>query len=235
MNGSEDPRSKVNGIEHLGIFPLPLVLMPNELLPLHIFEPRYRQLLTDAQSDRSVFGVNWFEQGEGFEIKPEVGAVGCAAEIREAQMLPDGRSNIITSGMLRYRIVEYVDIGAPYLTAEVEFFEDEPEGGPSLKEMTDEVFDLFERVAKAAFKLSGNRGQFPEIQRTDPETFSFLVSVAFNLDNELKYEMLEMTSTTERLSRLKAILVQAVDKMEASADIFKVAQTNGHVDKKLDL
>ncbi|HSI88238.1 MAG TPA: LON peptidase substrate-binding domain-containing protein [Pyrinomonadaceae bacterium] len=235
MNLPETRQEKVRGIEHLGIFPLPLVMLPNELLPLHIFEPRYRQMLTDAQAERNVFGINWFEAGEGFETKPEAGSVGCAAEIREVQTLPDGRSNIITSGLLRYRITDYIDIGAPYLTAEIVFFEDDAEGGPELEAITDEVYDLFERVAKAAFKMSGNRGQFPEIQRTDPENFSFLVTAAFNLENDLKYQMLGMTSTKERLEKLKGILVQAVDQMESSADIFKVAQTNGHVDKKLDL
>jgi Lon protease-like protein len=226
---------KVRGLEHLPIFPLPLVLLPNELLPLHIFEPRYRQMLSDVQEGRSMFGITWFDAEEGFEVKPEPGTVGCVAEVREAQTLPDERSNILTIGLIRYRLLEYVDIGAPYLTAEVAFFEDEPEDETQLQAVADEVFELFERVAKAAFKLSGNRGQFPEIQRTGPESLSFLVTAAFNLENELKYQLLEMTRTSERLEKLRGILVQAVDQMEASADIFKIAQSNGHADKDLDI
>jgi hypothetical protein len=82
--------------------------------------------------------------------------------------------------------LEYVDIGAPYLTCVVEFFEDDTENPEDIEPMADEVFDLFERIAKAAFKLSGSRGSFPEIPRTDPEKLSFLVTAAFNLDDDVK-------------------------------------------------
>jgi NAD-dependent SIR2 family protein deacetylase len=61
------------------------------------------------------------------------------------------------------------------------------------------------------------------------------VTAAINLDNELKYQMLEITSTISRLEKLRDILTQAVDKMEDSADIFKIAQLNGHSKKKIDL
>ncbi|MEO6333912.1 MAG: hypothetical protein ABIO91_02925, partial [Pyrinomonadaceae bacterium] len=96
------------------------------------------------------------------------------------------------------------------------------------------VFDLFERVAKAAFDLSGNRGSFPEIPKTEPESLSFLVTAAFSLDNETKYKMLEMTSTTERLTELRGILVQAVEKMESNAQTVKAAHTNGHSKKEIN-
>jgi ATP-dependent Lon protease len=226
---------KVRDIEYLPIFPLPLVLLPNELLPLHIFEPRYRQMLKDAQENKDLFGVTMFDPQGGFEARPEVGSVGCVAEIREVQSMPDERSNIITTGLIRYRLIEYVDVGAPYLTAEVGFFEDDPEPPEPLTTNAEMVYGLFDRIAKAAFKLSGNRGQFPEIPKTEPEQLSFLVTAAFNLENDVKYELLTMTSTSERLERLKVILDQAVGRMEESAEIFKVAQSNGHTNKKLDL
>jgi Lon protease-like protein len=226
---------KVVGIKELPLFPLPLVLLPNEVLPLHIFEPRYRQMLKDIELRRNIFGVTLFESDEASSIRPPVGSIGCAAEIRETNMLPDGRSNIVTSGVIRYRLVDYVDSGAPYFTGEVEFFEDEAEDASVLQPAADEVYDLFERVAKAAFKLSGGRGSFPEIPKAEPETLSFLVTAAFNLDNDVKYAMLEMTSTTERLAKLRNILVQAVDKMEANAEIVKAAQSNGHSKKNIGM
>jgi Lon protease-like protein len=227
---------KVSGLQYIPVFPLPLVLLPNEILPLHIFEPRYRQMMDDIKEDRSIFGISHFESSDDkFSERPEVGSVGCAAEVRDIQELADGRSNIVTAGVARYRLLEYVDLGAPYLTAEVEFFEDTPEEGPERQALADDVFDLFERIAKAAFRISGNQGQFPEIQRADPEPLSFLVTAAFSFDNSLKYQLLEMTSTTERLSTLKGYLSQAVDQMESNAEIIKVSQTNGHSKKKLDL
>lgn len=226
---------KVSGIEFLPIFPLPLVLLPNEILPLHIFETRYRQMMNDITEAKNIFGITLFEPGDEFSERPEVGSIGCAAEVRDTQTMPDGRSNIVTAGLVRYRLLEYVDMGAPYLTAEVEFFEDEPGDEQVSLAIADDVFDLFERIAKAAFRISGNRGQFPEIQRSDPQSLSFLVTAAFSFENVLKYELLEMTSTSERLLKLKGYLSQAVEQMESNAEIFRASQTNGHSKKKLDL
>src|SRR5215211_1049903 len=156
-----DASEKVLGIKQLPLFPLPLVLLPNEALPLHIFEPRYRQMLVDIALRRNLFAITFFDPEENFPDRPAVGTVGCVAEVREVNMLPDGRSNIMTSGVIRFRLVEYVDAGTPYLNAAVEFFEDEKESAELVQPLADEVFDLFERIAKAAFKLSGNRGSFP--------------------------------------------------------------------------
>ncbi len=226
---------KIAGIEHLPIFPLPLVLMPYELLPLHIFEPRYRQMLKDIELRRNLFGVSFFEAQGEFDEKPKPGAIGCVAEVRQSQTLPDERSNIVTFGLIRYRVRDYVDIGTPYFAAEVDFFEDDPEPAEVLDPIADEVFGFFERVAKAAFKLSGNRGQFPEVPRAEPEQLSFLVAAAFNLDNELKTQFVEMTSASERLIRLKSILEQAVGQMESNAEVVGVAQKNGHSKKPIKL
>lgn len=226
---------KVLGIVHLPIFPLPLVLMPYELLPLHIFEPRYRQMLKDIELRRNLFGISFFEPKSDFEERPKKGSVGCVAEIRQAQTLPDERSNILTSGLIRYRILEYAETNTPYFSAEVEFFEDDKESDDVLLPIADEVFELFERVAKAAFRLSGNRGQFPEVPKADPEQLSFLVSAAFNLDNEVKIQFVEITSTSERLNRLKEILEQTVGQMESNADIVSVARSNGHSNKSINL
>ncbi len=226
---------KVAGIRHLPIFPLPLVMLPNELLPLHIFEDRYRQMLKDVENERKLFGVTLFEPQESFIEKPTTGTVGCVAEIRESQTLPDGRSNILTFGLIRFRLLDYVDAGEPYLVGEVEFFEDEKANKKKLGPLSDEVFRLFERMAKAAFKMSGNRGQLPEIQRADPEALSFLITAAFNFENDKKYRLLEMTSTPERLRELKEVLDSAVIRIEESAEIQAVSRSNGHSTKKIDL
>jgi Lon protease-like protein len=226
---------KISGIKHLPLFPLPIVLLPNELLPLHIFEPRYRQMLKDVALDKNLFGVSHFEPQESFIEKPATGTIGCVTEVREVQTLPDGRLNILTVGVIRYRLVDYIDAGEPYLVGDVDFFEDFEEDANLLNPLSDEVFALFSRIAKAAHKLGGERGRFPEIQRTEPEGLSFLVCAAFNLENDLKYQMLETRSTVERLERLREILLKAVDKMEETAEIHKTAKTNGHSKKKIDL
>lgn len=226
---------KVAGLSHLPIFPLPLVMLPNELLPLHIFEDRYRKMLRDAEANRSLFGITLFESEENFDEKPAIGTVGCVAEIRDSETLEDGRSNILTLGVIRYRLVDYVEAGEPYLVGDLEFFEDDAEDPAILEPLADNVFAWFERLAKAAFKMGGSRGRFPEITRTDPESLSFLITAAFNFDNEKKYALMEMTSTVERLKDLMEILTQAVTQMEETADIQTVSRTNGHSKKKIDL
>lgn len=226
---------KVLGIKHLPLFPLPLVLLPNELLPLHIFEPRYRQMLADIALKKSLFGVSFFDPNVSDDDRPPVGSVGCVAEVREINKMEDGRANILTLGIIRYRLLDYVDAGDPYYVGEVEFFEDETENEAVLADVSDEVFALFSRIARAAHNLSNQQGNLPQIPQAPPEMLSFLVTAAFNLDNETKYELLETRSTVERLEKLREILQKAVIKMEESADIHKLAQTNGHSKKKINL
>lgn len=225
---------KVLGLERLPIFPLPLVLMPGEIIPLHIFEPRYRQMIEDLPATRNIFGINFYDPSEDFD-RPTAGSVGCSAEVSNIQPLEDGRSNMIVQGVVRYRIVEYFDGMTPYNFASVEYFEDSSNDKNLVEDAANEVFDLFRRVADAAFKMSGNRGQLPEIPRAEPEMLSYLVAAAFNLENELKYNLIKMTSTLERLERIRGILQRSVEQIEDGAELHRVAQTNGHSKKKLDL
>ncbi|MGH9947915.1 MAG: LON peptidase substrate-binding domain-containing protein [Pyrinomonadaceae bacterium] len=226
---------RVKGIKQVPLFPLPLVLLPIELLPLHIFEPRYRQMLDDIKLSNNMFGVHFFESKEEFDTRPAVGSLGCVTEVREIQEMEDGRSNLLTNGIARYRLVDYVETDAPYLIGEIEFYEDDYEDPKELLAVADTVFKLFQRIAKAAFKMSGTRGMFPEIERADPEPMSFLVAAAFNLDNEKKYELLKMTSTIKRLKTLRKLMKGAADQMEASAEVHEISRTNGHSKKKIDL
>lgn len=217
------------------MFPLPLVLMPYELLPLHIFEPRYKMMLKDVAAAKNVFGIALHEPSESGPERPVPGSTGCVAEIRESQLLEDGRSNILTTGVIRFRVERYVETPDPYLVAEVEYFEDDPEDSSRLEPLADEVFGLFRRMAEAAHKISGQQGEFPEIPQAEPEQLSFLVSAAFNLENQIKYRLLEMRKTSERLSHLRDVLSRSVDQVEETAKINKVSRTNGHVKKKIDL
>src|SRR5215211_7159110 len=102
---------KVRGVRELPVFPLPLVLFPGVPLPLHIFEERYRRMLADVRASNSLFGLSNFVPDDAVEDRPSAGHVGCATEVVEVQPLPDGRSNILTIGVARYRIVEYVERG----------------------------------------------------------------------------------------------------------------------------
>ncbi len=226
---------KFSGIKHLPVFPLPLVMVPGELVPLHIFEERYRKMLSDVEAGDGFLGLSYFEPSNDLIEAPATGSVGCVAELRESELMPDGRSNILTLGIVRYRLIDLIDAGEPYLVGDLEFFEDETENESELELIADEVFALFERMAKAAFKLSGGRGEAPAILRTNPEALSFLITAALNFANEKKYDLLKMTSTIKRLDALKTVLTRAVQPMEESADIHTVSHTNGHSKKKLDI
>ena len=143
-----------SGIRRLPIFPLPIVLLPNELLPLHIFEDKYRKMIKDVAEGDNLFGLNWFEPVESFIERPEIGSIGCIAEINDVQPLPDGRSNIVVTGNARYRLVDYFDGNEPYLVADLEMIQDDDADPAAIEQVAEEVFGIFERVARSAFKLT---------------------------------------------------------------------------------
>src|SRR6516225_4062314 len=118
---------KVRGLRELPLFPLPVVLFPGVPLPLHIFEPRYRKMLADIHATGNLFGLSYFDQKKSRAEIPPAGHVGCAAEVTETQKLPDGRSNILAVGLIRYRVEDYVEQSEPYLVARVSFFADDEE------------------------------------------------------------------------------------------------------------
>ena len=101
---------RVRGISELPLFPLPVVLLPGVPMPLHIFEPRYRRMLSDIRVGDRLFGLSYFDEEDRAPGEtPPLGHVGCAAEVTEMQSLPDGRSNIVVLGLIRYRLEAYVD------------------------------------------------------------------------------------------------------------------------------
>ena len=226
---------KVRGVVELPVFPLPLVLFPGVPLPLHIFEPRYRQMLTDISATNNLFGIAYFDASAADTELPAAGHVGCVAEVNETQTLPDGRSNILTLGVIRYRIDSYVERGDPYLVARVSYFEDQEEDESLLIESTKEVADTFTRIAKAIRAMNDERAVLPDISDTDPQRLSFLVAAALEIEGEIKQELLELQSTSERLDRLKGMLGQAVRGYEERARIHQLAKSNGHSGKKIDI
>ena len=226
---------KVMGVTYLPIFPLALVLFPGVPLPLHIFEPRYRQMLTDIGVNNSLFGVSYFDATTATTEIPPVGHIGCVAELSETQTLPDGRSNILTVGVIRYRIDEYVERGDPYLLARVSFFEDNEEDDDLLRESSHEVADTFTRIARAVRTINDERANLPDISDTEPQRLSFLVAAAIEVDTNLKQELLEIRLTSDRLRRLRDILARAVSGYEERARIHEMAKGNGHSGRKIEL
>jgi Lon protease-like protein len=231
MDSSDEGRYE----REIPLFPLSVVLFPGTPLPLHIFEPRYRRLLADVQAGDKMFGLSYFGEAQAGEDRPPIGHLGCVAEIRDVQELPDGRSNILTIGQVRYRLDEYVATDAPYLVGRVTFFDDEPQDDAELLPLAAEVLDLFMRIARAIRTINDDRTDLPELPATEPEHLSFLVAAAIELDDEVKLELLELRSTSERLRRLRTFLLRAVDDYEYRAKIHGVSKSNGHGAKKITL
>jgi len=225
---------KVSGVRDLPIFPLPMVLFPGVPLPLHIFEPRYRQMIDDIKGTNNLFGVSYLEDGSENEFPP-VGHIGCVADLTEAQTLDDGRSNILTVGVIRYRVEEYLERGDQYLRARVSFFEDDEEDPELLRASARDVSELFIRVARAVRAINDERANLPHIADTEPQRLSFLVAAAVELDTNAKQELLELRSTAERLDRLQGVLSLFVDNYEERARVHELAKGNGHSGRKFEM
>ena len=226
---------KVIGVRDLPIFPLSIVLFPGVPLPLHIFEQRYRQMLNDIRVSNNLFGISYFDVSTSQQEIPPAGHIGCVAEVSETQTLPDGRSNILTVGVIRYQIEEYVERGDPYLVARVSFFEDAEDDNELLRNSSREVAETFTRIARAVRTINDERASLPDISDTEPQQLSFLVAAAMEVDTELKQELLEMRSTSERLRRLRDMLARAVSSYEERARIHEMAKGNGHSGRKIEI
>jgi ATP-dependent Lon protease len=226
---------KVEGISNLPLFPLPVVLFPGVPLPLHIFEPRYRQMLSDIRLTKNLFGLAYFDSTTAENEVPPAGHVGCVAEVTETQTFPDGRSNILTLGVIRYRIESYVERGDPSLVAQVSYFEDDEEDEQLLAGPAREVAETFTRIAQAVRTINDERASLPDISNTEPQRLSFLVAAAMEIEADVKQELLELRSTSERLERLRGMLSIAVKGYEERARVHELAKGNGHSGRRIEL
>jgi Lon protease-like protein len=226
---------KVRGVRELPLFPLPVVLFPGMPMPLHIFEPRYRQMLSDIRAGDNLFGLSYFDASASDKDIPPTGHVGCVAEITETQGLPDGRSNVLAVGVIRYEVENYIERDDPYLVVRVNFFEDDEDNSQSLRASAREVAAVFMRVANAIRVINDERGNLPDITETEPQKLSFLVAAAMELEPDTKQELLELRSTAERLDRLRDLLARVVKGYEERARLHSIAKGNGHGGKHVDV
>jgi Lon protease-like protein len=192
-------------------------------------------MLTDIRAGNSLFGISYFDASVSDRESPAVGSVGCVAQVTDAQAFPDGRSNILTVGVIRYRIEAYVEGDAPYLMARVSYFEDEVDESEAVLENSREVAETFTRIARAVRTINDERASLPDIADTEPQKLSFLVAAAMEVDTEVKQELLELRVTAERLRRLRDILSRAVSGYEERARVHELAKGNGHSGKKIQI
>lgn len=193
----------------LPLFPLGSVLFPGVVLPLHIFEPRYRKMVSDLrdlpEEDSREFGVVAIRDGR--EVGPDsvesVYDVGCTARISALEAHEDGRFSLVTTGTQRFRLLA-VDTTGPYLRGEVEFLEEN--AGPDADALKTSSTALLLGYQRALAGLRGVRaGPIPELP-DDPTVLSYLIAAAMVLDLRDKQRLLATTDTTTRLKREQSLL-----------------------------
>jgi len=191
----------------LPLFPLPTVLLPGALMPLHIFEERYRHMVRDALEGDGRFGMvyhDWDEQGP---FLSEPGRVGCVGRIREHQELEDARSLIVVEGVERFRIEDGIESESLYFEGLVTPYRDETVlEGEELESRRMESIGLFRAVVAS---LSERPESLPELE-PDHE-LSFLLAQAIQVDPKWHQRLLEIRDEGSRLARLDRVLRAVLD------------------------
>lgn len=199
----------------LGLFPLGIVLLPTEQIPLHIFEPRYRELIGQCLISGEEFGLVLADQDGGLA---EIGTRARVTEVLE--QFDDGRLNVVVQGGERFRLLELTE-GRDYQTAEVEPVEDLDD--PASPDEVARTLALFDRL----LELTGEIVERPE---PDAEQVSFEVAARFELAPELKQGLLSLVSERERIEMLVEVLQAAAASVERGQEIAARAVRNGKVE-----
>jgi len=210
----------------LPLFPLRTVLFPGQTLPLHIFEPRYRQMIADClQTDRT-FGVVLIREG------PEAGGlatpydVGTTAMIQDIERLDDGRMNIVTVGHERFRIQDYDSATKPYLVGRVApwpWHEDattQPELSDAVQRRLERYVELFAQASDSNFQLN--------LSPQHPTALAVLAAVVVQVSLEQKQVLLEIPSVSELLRNLNQLLRQENRALQIMLSISQPQDKPGH-------
>jgi len=197
----------------LPLFPLEVVLFPGTPLPLHIFEPRYKEMIGECLAQHRHFGVvRAVEQG--------LAEVGCTAEIvTVVKEHPDGRLDLVTEGRKRFELLR-VNQERSFLQAEVLMIDDEP-GIPSQEDSS--------RAAQLHSELMTIAGAKQDLSAADPLLLSFHLAGSLPLDLDFKQKLLSLRSEPERLSLFISYLETIIPNLRRTANAREKAGGNGHV------
>jgi Lon protease-like protein len=195
------------------LFPLGLVLYPDELLPLHIFEPRYRDLVADCLEHEKTFGVVLFQEGR-------MSQVGCTARIQEVvRRYEDGRMDIIVSGESRFRVLDVIRQRS-YMQADAEAIPD--------AKVPAEV-GARERLITQHIKLLELAGRTPSpTVYQDRDFLSFFIALNAGLSIQQKQDMLEMPDEAGRIDFLIEHMSEFLPRVEEADSLRRKITSNGH-------
>jgi Lon protease-like protein len=203
----------------IGLFPLASVLVPGELMPLHIFEERYKSLVSDCQQDDAEFAL-LYSDADGAR---EVGTTARVVEVLET--FDDGRMNIVIRGGEVVRVVGLTR-GRAYLTGNVEAAEDDPSTGDE----SASALDLYRRIAEAT-----GQDADPEVSETPPGALSYAIAARVDFPAAEKQRILEERTEHGRLMVIVELLARGLENLAMAARIHARAQTNGKVSPPKDV
>ena len=203
-------------MSELGLFPLGLVLLPMEQIPLHIFEDRYQELIGECLAEEREFGLIYADE-DGLR---DLGTRAAVTEVLER--FEDGRLNIVVEGRERFRLVELTE-GRSFQTGVVEAVDDEPDPADPADE--ERALELFRRLVE----LTGANVGAPE---RGAAPLSFALAGRFEFAAELKQRLLTLRSERERVTMLIEVLEGAAVAVEREQEIAGRAASNGKVDPR---
>jgi Lon protease-like protein len=199
-------------IDRFPLFPLGLVLLPGELVPLHIFEERYKVMIGECLDEESEFGIIWLSD-DGLK------EVGCAARVaRVLERFEDGRLNILVEGTDPFRLERRID-DLPYPAGDVELLaDDEATDAEALERARSRYADLVEQV-------TDTRPEADALAELDAYGMAATLDVA----PAAKQTLLELRSERGRLEQLEALFTEALERIEMAERAAERASGNGHL------
>lgn len=206
------PPRRIRSRVRLPLFPLQAVLFPGATLPLHIFEPRYREMIGRCLEHDEPFGICLILEGEEVGDPAIPHRVGTEAAIIASQRYHDGRYDIVVEGRRRFEILR-LEEARPYLRADVRFL-DEPDGAAD-PGLADAVARLFEGV-REGLEFSGQAIADEAWRDLDARSLAYKVAAALPVEADAKQEILELPDAATRLRRI-AELVMHVHRVGAGA------------------
>ena len=202
-------------ISRLRLFPLNTVLFPGATLNLHVFEPRYKQMIAECLTDRQEFGVCLIREGkEAGDPEVDPHAIGTTAEIGDVTPLPFGRYYISTVGRRRFKIQGIVQ-REPYLLCDVEYLDDDSPQS-TLDSLIEHVRAEFNEYLRLLMAYSGTAVAFD--LPPDPVEASFAVGSALQIADVLKQRLLETDDTEGRLRVELEFLRRLMPKLRSLLD-----------------
>jgi Lon protease-like protein len=201
-------------LDRFPLFPLGIVLLPSEVVPLHIFEERYKTMIGECMEGDSEFGIVWLSD-DGLR------EVGCTARVTQVLAeMEDGRSNILVTGGRAFRLLRRIDDMA-YPAGEIELLDDSPDD-PSAADLSAEAR---ERYADLVEHVTDERPAPEDL--ADLDAFGMAATIEFDAGS--KQELLELRSERERLAYVRDLFVKTMKRLEQSEEAGELARSNGRI------